>query len=76
MQTNGTLKSALQITFKYFTIISVIYPKVKVNYMNNKNALTFMKVEDGIKVDWAHIIFNNLCSELDGWAKMHEKMHT
>ncbi len=42
--------------------------------MNNKNALTFMKVEDGIKVDWAQIIFNNLCNELDKWTKMQEKM--
>jgi hypothetical protein len=29
-----------------------------------------MKVEDGIEVDWAHIIFNNLCGELDRWTKM------
>jgi hypothetical protein len=42
--------------------------------MNNKNTLTFMKVEDGIEVNWAQIIFNNLCSELDRWTKMHEKM--
>lgn len=44
--------------------------------MNNTNALTFMKVKDWIEVDWAHIIFNNLCSELDRWTKMHEKMQT
>jgi hypothetical protein len=23
--------------------------------MNNKNELTFMKVEEGLEVDWAHI---------------------
>ncbi len=46
-------KCKLPITFKYPAIISVIYQNVKVNYMNNKNALTFMKVEDGVKVDWA-----------------------
>jgi hypothetical protein len=28
-----------------------------------------MKVEKGQKVDWAHIIFNSLCSELDWWYK-------
>jgi hypothetical protein len=42
--------------------------------MSNKNALTFMKVEEGIEVDWAQILFNNLCGELDRWMKMHEKM--
>jgi hypothetical protein len=29
--------------------------------MSNKNALTFMKVEKGLEVDWAQIVFNNLC---------------
>jgi hypothetical protein len=29
----------------------VIYQREKVNYMNNKNAFTFRKVEDRIKVD-------------------------
>jgi hypothetical protein len=28
-----------------------------------------MKVEKGQKVNWAHIIFNSLCSELDRWYK-------
>jgi hypothetical protein len=28
-----------------------------------------MRVEKGQKVDWAHIIFNSLCSELDWWYK-------
>ncbi len=28
-----------------------------------------MKVEKGKKVNWAQIIFNNLCSELDQWYK-------
>ncbi len=42
--------------------------------MNNKIALTFMKVEEGIEVDWAKIMFNNLSSELNKWTKMQEKM--
>ncbi len=42
--------------------------------MSNKNAFTFMKMEEGIEVDWAQIMFNNLCNELDKWTKMHENM--
>ncbi len=42
--------------------------------MSNKNALTFMKVEEEIEVDWAYILFNNMCNELDRWTKMQEKM--
>jgi hypothetical protein len=38
--------------------------------MNNKNELTFMKVEEGLEVDWAHIMF----SRLDRWTKMQSKM--
>ncbi len=30
--------------------------------------------EKGQKVDWAHIIFNGLCSELDWWYKYVEKI--
>jgi hypothetical protein len=41
--------------------------------MSNKNAMTIMKVEE---VDWAQILFKNLCSELDRWTKMDEKMQT
>ncbi len=44
------------------------------NYISNKNVLTVMKVEEGIVVDWAQILFYNLCSELDRWMKMQEKM--
>jgi hypothetical protein len=33
-----------------------------------------MNVEDGIEVEWAQIIFNNLCNEFDRWTKMQEKM--
>ncbi len=29
-----------------------------------------MKVEDGIEVDWAQIIFNNMCNELNRQTKM------
>jgi hypothetical protein len=28
-----------------------------------------VKAEKGQKVNWAHIIFNSLCSELDKWYK-------
>jgi hypothetical protein len=28
-----------------------------------------MSVKKGQKVDWAQIIFNNMCSELDRWYK-------
>jgi hypothetical protein len=28
-----------------------------------------MRVEKGQKVNWAQIIYNNLCSELDRWYK-------
>jgi hypothetical protein len=28
-----------------------------------------VRVEKGQNVDWAQIIFNNLCSELDQWYK-------
>jgi hypothetical protein len=45
------------------------------NYMNNMNALTFMKVE-GLEVDKAHIMFNNLSSELDRWTKWMGNMRT
>jgi len=48
----------------------------KANYVSNKNELTFTEVEDGIKVDWSYIIFNNLCNELDRWIRMQEKMQT
>jgi hypothetical protein len=41
-----------------------------VNYMNNKNTLSFMKVEEQLHVDWAQLMFNNMCNELDKWTKM------
>jgi hypothetical protein len=28
-----------------------------------------VEVEKGQHVDWAHIIFNSLCSEMDRWYK-------
>ncbi len=28
-----------------------------------------MRANKGEKVDWAHIIFNSLCSDLDRWYK-------
>ncbi len=51
MQTSGNIKKCkLPINVKYHVIIFVIYQREKVNYMSNKNALTFMKVEEGIEV--------------------------
>jgi hypothetical protein len=68
-------KCKIPINIIYSTVIYVIYQeKKKVNYMNNKNALTFMKVEEEIEVGWAYIMFNNMCNELDRWTKMKEKM--
>jgi len=37
---------------RYPAIISVIYQKEKVQYFNNKNVITFMRVEKRQKVDW------------------------
>jgi hypothetical protein len=34
------------INVKYPTVISMVYQREKVNYMNNRNASTFMKVEE------------------------------
>jgi hypothetical protein len=31
----------------------MIYQREKVNYMSKKNALTFMKIEEEIEVNWA-----------------------
>jgi hypothetical protein len=59
----------LPYSIKYPTIISVIYQRKKVTYFTNKNAITFMRIEKGQKVDWAQIIYNNLCNELDRWYK-------
>ncbi len=44
------MKCKLLINVKYFVIIFVIYQREKVNHMNNKNTLTFMKVKDEIEV--------------------------
>lgn len=33
-----------------------------------------MKVEEGIEMAQAQIMFSNLCRELDRWIKMQEKM--
>jgi hypothetical protein len=41
------------INIRYPTVISMVYQREKVNYMNNMNALRFMKVEEGLEVDWA-----------------------
>ncbi len=72
-QNNGQ-KSKMPFNNRYPIVIFVVYQREKVNYMSNKNAFAFMKVEEGIEVAWAKIMFNNLCSELDRWIKMQEKM--
>jgi hypothetical protein len=41
----------------------------KVQYFNNNNVTTLMKAKKGQKEDWAQIIFNKLCSEMDWWYK-------
>jgi len=50
---------------RYLAIIYVVYHRDKVTYFNNKNPITLIRAEKGQKVNWAHIIYNNLCSELD-----------
>jgi len=40
-----------------------------VTYFNNKNGITLLRTKKGKKVDWAQIIYNSLCSELDWWYK-------
>ncbi len=67
-------KCKIPINIKYSTFISVIYQREKVNCTSNKNALTFMKVEEEIEVDWAYIMFSNMCNELIIWTKMQENM--
>jgi len=47
----------------------MIYQREKVMYFSNKNAITLMKAKKGQKVDWAHIIYDSLCNELDQWYK-------
>ncbi len=59
----------LPYSVRYPTIIFVIYQKEKVQYFSNKNVITLMRAKKGQKVDWAQIIFNSLCSELDQWYK-------
>ncbi len=54
---------------RYPAIIYVIYQREKMTYFNNKNAITLMRIVKGKKVDWAQIIYNSLCSELDQWYK-------
>jgi hypothetical protein len=54
---------------RYPAIISVIYQREKMTYFNNKNVITLMRIVKGKKVDWAQIIYNSLCSELDQWYK-------
>jgi hypothetical protein len=55
---------------KYLANIFVIYQREKVQYCNNKNVITLVKIEKGQKaIDWGQIIFNSLCSELDQWYK-------
>jgi len=50
-------------------MISFIYLREKLHYFSNKNVITLVKAKKGQHVDWAYIIFNSLCSELDRWYK-------
>jgi len=59
----------LVVSIRYPTIISIIYQREKVQYFSNKNVITLVWAKKGYKVDWAQIIFNSLCSELDRWYK-------
>ncbi len=59
----------LPYSIRYLAIISIIYQRVKVKYFSNKNVISLVRIEQGQKVDWAHIIFNSLCNELDRWYK-------
>jgi hypothetical protein len=42
-------------------------------YFSNKNAIRLMKERKKKKVDWAQIIYNSLCNELDRWYKYVKK---
>jgi hypothetical protein len=59
----------LPYSVRYLAIIFVIYQKGRNIYFHNKNVIPLMRVEKGQKVNWAHIIFNNLCSEPNWWYK-------
>jgi hypothetical protein len=45
------VKCKLPINVRHFVVIFIICQREKVNNMNNKNTLTFMKVEERIEVD-------------------------
>ncbi len=47
----------------------MIYQRKKVAYFNNKIAIFIDENKKGRKVDWAQIIYNSLCNELDWWYK-------
>jgi hypothetical protein len=47
----------------------MIYHREKVTYFSNKSAITLMRAKLGQKVDWAQIIYNSLCNELNQWYK-------
>ncbi len=53
----------------YFAIISIIYQKEKVQCIYDKNVITLVRAEKGQDVNWAQIVFNSMCSELDRWYK-------
>jgi hypothetical protein len=54
------------INITYQAIIFVVYRKENVNYMSNRNALTFMKVEEGFVVDKTWIMNYCVVSWIDG----------
>ncbi len=65
-------KCKMSFNIRYPIVIFVVYQREKVNYLNNRNPFTFVKVKEGTKVDWPYIMFNNMYSELDTWTKMKE----
>jgi hypothetical protein len=63
----NAIRMGLPYFVRYLAIISVIYYREKVQYFCNKNVITLVRTNKGQHVDWAQIIFNSLCSELDRW---------
>jgi hypothetical protein len=46
-------KCKISFNIRYPIVIYVVSKREKMNYMCNMNALTFMKVQEDIEVDWA-----------------------
>ncbi len=44
-------KCKMSFNIRYPVVIFVVYQKEKVNYLNNRNPFSFMKVMEGIEVE-------------------------